>query len=248
MEKNGGKHHKYTRKSVKRSKSTGILSIPELRHAFDFIDAFIAKNIKKPLSELVAMLQKEWKKVFYKTLSKQDAMDYVKHMKSLLTRRPLSQTIKKGRKKHGGYCEALSGAPLDYEMRPGIPDEHIYAKVPAYIGSGFDNGKIQHPEMGISKDPVSGQTQYPTSTMSEVPVQKGGKTHRRRAKTNRQHKMRGGLFSGAVLDQAFMRPILSSIPPSIGQNAESSWRGQSTGPSSDVISPAYKYAMSPRFS
>lgn len=197
--------------------TSGILTIPELRHAFDFIDSAVAENIKKPVEVLVNRVQEEWKKVFYKNLSKKDAMDYVRHLKKIMTR------------KRGGY------APVNYTMRPGIENEHAYVQVPKYMAAGLNT--FQYPEIAQTQDPIHGQVQYPTA----APVSMGGRRHRKTQK-RRKH---GGM---AALQQAFIRPIPSSVPPTVGQNLESTWAGQSTGASSDVTVPNFKYMMSPKLS
>lgn len=235
-----GEKKKMTR-ATRRNKKTGskgVLSIPELRHAFDYIDLVATKNITKPASTLIKTVQKEWKKVFYRTLGKKDAMEYVARIKKSLTRR---------RRLSGGGCtssaQALNGAPVNYVMRPGIADEHTYAQVPTYMAAGLN--KFQYPEIAQSQDPVPQQTHYPTK------VSTGG--NRRLTK-----KRRGGAcaclpgisdpLKGAFFQQVATRPIPSTAPPSMGQNLESTWAGQSTGPSSDVTSHAFKYAMSPKLS
>ena len=201
--------------SVKKSKN---ITIPYLRRSFEYIEQFVNDKIhkKEKKESIIKELQKAWLHTFYVELNKTSAELYVQNrMKDYKSIHTLT-------KKHGGSM--LNGAPLDYSLRPGeyleqgnIPHNgHIlsmnnqnssYGSYVDYIYNGFTN-----PSIAQSHDPVPGQSIFP--------AQMGGRSKLRKV-SNKARKIRksgGGL--GSFLDQAFERPIISSIPSSNLQNLQ----------------------------
>lgn len=105
-------------KNITRKKKTNakVLTIPQLRKAFDTIEKE-SKHIKSPEE-----FQKLWKSVFHKSIDSKAAEAY------------LAMTSKKGksrtRKQKGGV------APIDYMLRPGI-DSSSYGNYLPYVSSGL---------------------------------------------------------------------------------------------------------------
>ena len=60
---------------------------------------------------------------------------------------------------------------------------------------------------------------------------------------NTRKMRRGGSFTGALLSQAFTRPVPSSVPPSILQDAQSGWYGKTPGASPDQIQRTPDYLL-----
>ncbi len=226
-----------------------MLTIPELRRAFEHIESFVVGNLHAPHKEAVEALQKEWELTFYKELSRADAEAYVDHVKLMhrITAGP-TRKHKKGAMAGGGG--PLAGAPLDYMTRPGLyitpgVNQGSYALVPAYVDKGFWN-----PEPGQSYDPVPGQTRFPTLTpagmgsnlVSDIGRQSQGGGSRRRRRT-----LRGGATmldaAATALKQLTMRPIPSSAPPSFLQDLQSAAYAQPLGASPEASQPAYKFQM-----
>jgi hypothetical protein len=116
-----------TRKAAGAKKS--VLSIPQLRKAFDHMDSMVEKlrkTAKHSFSDAVITYRNEWRKTFKHDLSPADASAYLKFrygMKSKQTRRS---------KTRGGSM----GAPLDYQMRPGM--NGVYGQFPSYQQEGLD--------------------------------------------------------------------------------------------------------------
>ena len=126
-----------TRKLRSGSKSNrSILTIPQLRKAFDHMDKVVEglrKKAKHSFSDAVVIYREEWRKTFKRDLSPADAAAYLKFrfgMKSSGTRR--SKT------RGGGLlgAAALGGAPLDYQLRAGV--NGAYGNFPTYQQQGLD--------------------------------------------------------------------------------------------------------------
>lgn len=212
------------------------MTIPELRRSFEHIETFVHQH--KRSKDLVKMLQEEWLKVFKKKLDKESASAFVNH------------TVKESSQSGGGQ---LTGAPLDYTTRPGLYispgiNQGSYAQVPNYVSSGFWN-----PEPGQSYDRVIGQTVYPdrtpaglgSNTVIGLKMSGGRKTQKRK----QSGKQSGGdplTTIGTALNQFLFKPIASSIPASIPQDAMSAFKGQTIGPSPLAYQNKLDYQMSPR--
>jgi hypothetical protein len=241
------------RKAPKGGKKHDVLTIPELRRAFEHIENFVVANLLAPRKELVEGLQEEWKLTFHKDLGRSDAEAYVDHVKAM---HKVTEAMTRRRRRHPhphhGGAAPLAGAPLDYTTRPGLyitpgVNQGSYALVPAYVDKGFWN-----PEPGHSYDPVPGQTRYPTLTpagmgsnlVSDIGKQSGGAKQKGRRRT-----LRGGAtFLDASLTaarQMMMRPIPSSQPPSALQDAQTAAFGQPLGASPEASQPAYRFQMAP---
>lgn len=215
-----------------------VMAIPELRRAFEHIEAYARTHAHD-----VDGLRAEWKRVFYKPLDKPSAEEYLKHMNNYSSpveeRRGATRKLRRGYAAQGGSAP-LAGAPIGYDMRPGIHitagiDAGSYAGVPKYVASGFWN-----PEIAQTYDPVPGQTAYPTRTpagMGENTVRGGacpcdmpqlggygGKATKTKTKTKR--KLRKG---GGMLGDALRGLVGSSVPSTPLQDAIRLANGQQAG-------------------
>ena len=122
-----------TRKSrtVKKTKAD-ILTIPQLRKAFDHMDAVVEslrKMSKHSFSDAVIVYREEWRKTFHRDLSPADASAYLKfrfNIKSGKTRRSRTR----------GGSLPIAGAPLDYSLRSGV--NGVYGNFPSYQTEGLD--------------------------------------------------------------------------------------------------------------
>ena len=121
---------KTRRVSGSRTNKKSILTIPQLRKAFDHMDK-VVENLRKvakhSFSDAVITYREEWRKTFKRDLSPADASAYLKFrygMKSKHTRRSRTR---------GG---ALGMAPLEYQMRPG--ETGVYGHFPSYQQAGLD--------------------------------------------------------------------------------------------------------------
>lgn len=219
-----------TRKSVVK-KSNGIYSIPELRRSFEHIESYVDKKIrlKEPKDKIVNCLTTEWKRVFFKKLTKKSANAFVKERMSHSTP---NRTLRKSR----GGSHPIAGAPLEYTTRAGVYLEP--AQIPnaeGHIGGGFgsyvpyvDKG-FWNPMPGHSFDPIQGQQRFPTST----PIGMGNNT----LKGGKRRIRRGGslLDTSSFIENAYRHPYISTSPPNISQNMNRMWYGQPGGTSPDQV-------------
>ena len=126
---------KGTRKMKKTSKlpKKHVLTIPQLRKAFDHMDKVVEhlrKIAKHSFSDAVVSYREEWRKTFKRDLPPADAAAYLKFrygLKSGKTRRA---------KTRGGAMAGSSGAPLDYQLRAGVSG--AYGNFPSYQSQGLD--------------------------------------------------------------------------------------------------------------
>jgi hypothetical protein len=246
-----------SRKTLKHKtkKEKGIFSIPELRRSFEHIEKFVNEKIasRESKDQIVKDLKKEWSHIFFKELDTKSAEAYVSDRMS----KKHSSRHRTQRKSGGAGAQLpntatpIAGAPLDYTTRAGIylaPGQiptsagHLplsdggkssFGSFVQYVDKGFWN-----PEPGQQRDPVPGQTRFPTS----VPAGMGSNKVSGGGKKNKTRKLRrGGGLMPATLSQAFMRPISSSSPPSILQDYQDMWYGKDVGSSPDQIQRGVNY-------
>lgn len=189
---------------VKRTrKQKGLMTIPELRKAFDHMESFTSRLLQKKLDTKARRkeFQSEWMRVFHHSVDDKAADAYLsfesKKSKKSGTRR----------KMRGG--QVLAGAPLDYTTRPGMHSP--YGVFPAYVNSGF---AIYDKINQDSLDATCGQDitpKLPADLGSNAVSQKGGK--RSRKNTRRNRKQMGGFPTMAEFAQAVsFRPFSASAP------------------------------------
>jgi hypothetical protein len=206
-----------TKKAKKQTESGHIMTIPELRRAFEHVETFVEIHSQMPKKELVEAFQKEWRLTFKKEVDEESATAYVEHALAELPKKHPKHRRHYGGAMRGGAMRGgamLEGAPILQDTRPGVytvpgVNEHSYAQVPAYVDKGFQN-----PEQARGYDPVAGQTHYVTRTPAGLGSnQAGGKRQ-----TKKQKQQRGGM---AALNELGFKPIPSSSPPSTLQIVQS---------------------------
>lgn len=245
-----------TRRHQSSKKTKGVYSIPELRRSFEHIEEYIDQKIalRESKEKLVRDIRKEWSKVFFKELDKKSAEAFVSER--LSKRHPSRHRTHRKRGGAGAQLAntytPIAGAPNDYTTRQGIylapgqiPDKagHLplsdggksnFGSYVQYVDKGFWN-----PEPGRSYDPVPGQTRFPTST----PVGMGDNTVHFASKGGSRRKTRRGGAAGALLSQAFTRPIPSDAPPGVLQDMQDMWHGKQLGPSPDQVQRGVDYKL-----
>jgi hypothetical protein len=217
-----------TRRNSARKSEKGIASIPELRRAFEHVEEVVDRKVKQKASkeEISKELRKEWYGVFSKSLDKKSADAYVEERMMQKGRR-VTRRARSSRSKGG--AQAIAGAPLDYMTRQGIylaPGQiptaqgHLplssgapsaFGSYVQYVDKGFWN-----PEPGQSYDPVPGQPPWPV-----VPAGMGSNV----VKGGKRALRRGGSLQ-SVLSQMTTRPISSSVPAGVLQDAQDGWYGK----------------------
>jgi hypothetical protein len=243
--------------SAKGKQSKGIYSIPELRRSFEHIEEFVDSCISSKISkeQIIKDLRKEWSQTFFKDLDKKSAEAFV----SGRMKKKHSSRHRTLRRRGGAGAQLantntpIAGAPPDYTTRQGIylapgqiPDKagHLplsdggksnFGSYVEYVDRGFSVGV---PMPGQSFDPVPGQTRFPTS----VPVGMGSNTVHFGHKGGKRRTRRGGSM-GAILSEAFQRPISASAPPGILQDMQDMWYGREVGPSPDQVQRGINYQL-----
>jgi hypothetical protein len=127
---------KGTRKVKKTTRSVNkhILTIPQLRKAFDHMDKVVErlrKTAKHSFSDAVVSYREEWRKTFKRDLPPADAAAYLKFRYGLKAGK-----TRRSKTRGGAMSGALAGAPLDYQLRAGVAG--TYGNFPSYQSQGLD--------------------------------------------------------------------------------------------------------------
>lgn len=193
---------KQTRKAKK-----AVQTIPELRKAFDHIEKVAKQGVS------IETFQNEWRKTFSHDLDSTAAESFLRfHSKKGKT--------KKAQK---GGAAPLAGAPLDYTTRPGTFDTP-YGSFLDYISSGFNfYDKLNTNSFVPTQCGKENITPQLAANMGSNKVGGGGTRKRQR----------GGAFpSLSELATALsFRPIPSTQPSSVLQDAQTAFKGQTLPPS-----------------
>ncbi len=191
-----------------RKAKRAIQTIPQLRKAFDHIEKIAKQGVS------LEAFQKEWAKVFSHEIDAEAAQSFLQfHSKKGKTRKM----------KQKGGSAPLAGAPLDFTTRPGTYDTP-YGSFLEYISSGFNfYDKINQDSFVPTQCGKENITPQLAANMGSNKVG-GGRTRRRQ---------RGGAFpSLSELATALtFRPIPSSQPTSVLQDAQTAFKGQTLPPS-----------------
>jgi hypothetical protein len=170
------------RKTRKRLAKSRTASIPALKQSFDSLNQEVNDILRSSASskQQVKKFQTVWRRIFGRPVDALAAEAYLK-VKSRV----------KSRKQRGG---ALQGAPVDFQVRPGVDGSH--GSFNPYVSSGFSFGNtINQPGMFQSCG-----TENSTAT---VPAGMGS------------NSFRGGGFMQAASDALFSlstRPLAPSVP------------------------------------
>jgi hypothetical protein len=218
------------KKQGTRKVKKGVMTIPQLRKAFDHIERFTGSLLKqtKDAGERRKAFQKEWQKVFHRSVDDKSANAYLEFEEKKSGKKSGS------RKQKGGA--PLSGAPLDYSTRPGI--DGIYGVFPAYITSGFDFYNDINKQAPVAGCGVENTTPKVPLSIGSNEVQKGGKR-----KTRKSKRQGGGAFPSLSEFATAMtfRPMTSTNPPSMSYTAQMDFKGLPSPPSSvaNTATPPY---------
>lgn len=171
-------------------KSTGGMTVPQLRKSFEHIESYAKKHD-------ISAFRKEWKKTFGKPISEHAAKDYISFLKS--------------NDSQSGGGTPLAGAPLDYTLRAGA-DPSTAAHVPPYVQSGFGFANMDSFRMMSGKEDIS--PRIPADMGSNAVG--GGKRKTRKFKKSQK----GGAFPSVSTAVAEMmsRPLAMNSPPHVGND------------------------------
>lgn len=200
------------------------MTIGDLRKSLDHIRVYSERLIRtgggNVTKEKAREFASEWKKTFGKTLSLKASEQYLTHLKC--TKNTMKKLGRTRKYRGGAQSTLLTGAPMAYETRPGT--DLPYGNFLKYVDSGFFN-----PEPAIQAD-CGKQT-------GVLPY----------ANTGSNKMNGGGIFSGLTnfVSALGQRPFIAQNPPTVGNDAQTSWKGQTIGPGPNSYDTAYKYMSSP---
>lgn len=200
--------------------SSGILSIPALRKAFETIQGKAIDLASGTIdNKAVKEFMGDWQQEFRKSISEESAKTYLEHIKAMgLTKKRTLKTAST-RKQRGG------AAPLDHQTAPGVYG--TYGNFPAYVASGFEVGVPRISQLEgwgrvdttplVSRDIGSGMIN---------PLNGGGKRAAKKTTTRRLKPRRGNRKQ-----KGGDRILLSTNPTTVIADGVSYWKGQSLPPS-----------------
>jgi len=199
---------KGTRRRNPKALSARALTIPELKSAFESVDAETHKLLKAglPQAEQTKKFQAIWKSHFHRAVSKEAAESYLQ-VKRATGIRPV---VKKGTRKMKGGAGALAGAPLDHMTGPGVSGS--YGSFPAYQAQGLSFYNTIN-QSGIAQE--CGTKDFTPN----VPETIGS-----------NEALKGGGMSD-LLHVTENRPIASAAPPGVLQDIQQYWQGRPLGAS-----------------
>ncbi len=210
-----------------RKVKKGLMTIPQLRKAFDHIENYTTSLLKstKDATERRKAFQKEWKKVFHRDVDDKSANAYIEFEEKKVGKSKGTRKQKGGQR---GGAAILTGAPLDYSTRPGI--DGIYGTFPAYVSSGLVFYNDINKEAPLAGCGTENTTPKVPISIGSNEVQKGGR------RTRKNKRQGGGAFpSISEFAQAMsFRPVPASAPPSMVYTAQMDFKGTPSPPSSQA--------------
>lgn len=228
-------------KSATRKHKQTMMTIPQLRKAFDHIESFTKGLLarEKDAKKRRRAFQEEWMKVFHRSVDDKSADAYLQ-----FEAKKSKKSGKTRRMKGGG---PLGGAPLDYSTRPGIYG--VYGTFPEYISGGFATFGDSTNKMAIQEgcnsaaEAAKFQAPYTGFGAASLVAQKGGKSRKGKGK-NRSRKLKGGAFPSIheFASAASFRPLVASAPPSAMYTTMMDYKGAQPYPSAlaNTDNPPYK--------
>lgn len=211
-----------TRKHGTRGK-THVLSIPQLRKSFDYLENWVASHITTAkIAKLVPEFQKEWKKLFHRDIEAPIAKTYLE----------IKAQFQGPNRRHQKGGNMLVGAPLDYTTQPGV--QGVYGNYPDYVASGFT---IRPEESVTAMCGKENTTAVVPATLGSNFV--GGKRRKMTRKCERRRQTGGSLTD--IMSSIAERPISNLSPPTSGSIVEMGTKGVDTSvtvPSQITYTPA----------
>lgn len=198
------------------------MSIPELKRSFDALDHATDAILrgKKAPAQQVKDFQAAWRRIFGRPVEASAASAYLQVK---------GRSVGKGtrRSQKGGATAALSGAPLDFQTRPGI--DGVHGSFPPYLTSGLGfYDKINQEGMFQDCGKVDITPQISASMGSNKALLGGGGSGGKSQK--------GGGLLGTLSDASFVlahRPLGTPMgtPPTVFNDIQTYWNGRQLGAS-----------------
>ena len=199
-----------------RKRRATPMTLPELKGTFDRLRKGCHEIIRstKDTKQRIRNFQTLWKELFHRPVDAMAAESYLRVMERGSKHR---KTMSK--KQKGGA--ALSGAPIDFQTRPGV--DGVHGSFPQYLTSGLSFYNTINQE-GMFKDcGVKDITPAVPDTLGSNKALAGG-----------------GPISDALYTVT-KTPIEASVPPSPFQDAQNAWRGLPLGASPNASQNPLKF-------
>jgi len=205
------------RKTQKRTNKKTLMTIPQLRSAFEHLDHTALQLKGKDKETQIREFQAAWKSIFSRDVSPKAVEAYLAVKQGEGSKK--RSTRRKGRAQKGGSL--LTGAPLDFQTRPGI--DGVSGSFPAYVGSGLSfydniNQQARAADCGV-KD-----------FSPKIPAGLG----------SNQAGGANTMFSDFASAVTF-KPFESTVPSSVYQDVRSAYLGQPLPPSPAVEAHTWKF-------
>ena len=211
----------------------GLMTIPQLRKAFDHMHGLAEKLVKQKRGDSqVAEFQREWMKTFGKPVNKAHTVAYLNHVAG----------IGSNKSQKGGSSSAtapLGGAPLDYSLQPGLYLSQGSLPVAAsgsQSGGGAYGNFLQYLAGGFDVGVPARANQMQCGQVDQTPILRAGlgdntyfaKAGGRRRTLRRSRKQTGG-----------MRWFAATNPSSFARDIADGWQGAGVGPSPSATDPTW---------
>lgn len=232
--KSGAGSGRRFRKTRKTSNKSTIMSIPQIRTGLQYIDKYGKMALEKTddIRQAAVDFANEWYAVFQKKLSMDDAIAYMKHVRTM-------GTSDRSKQKGGS-------APVDYVMRPGLSEGAVpHGVFLPYVNSGFEVGV---PKMSSTDLCAAGGTPalLPFNDTGSHTIGVGSMKGGGRGRRSLRKQAGAGASFMDTLKQVWSHPA-PAVPSTVLSDAVGAWRGQSIGPGGDSTTRAYGY-VAPQYS
>ena len=185
-------------------------------------------------------IQKAWHRIFDCSLDKESAEGFVAQFRGTEEMKKKSKTTRRRNRKQSGGG-GITGAPVAYQMGPGVPSAQTYGHFPTDVSK---DAQSQHDldvyyNSGMSRTAGTELWRFPT-----VPPGMGSnKVGGARSSRKKVRKQKGGAAPSLsqIMSNISQLPMMATVPPSSVNTAYASWSGQPPAPSSDPTAHTWKY-------
>lgn len=209
------------KKTQKRNNKKTLMTIPQLRSAFEHLDQKAMQLKGKDKEIQIQEFQAAWKAVFFRDVSPKAVEAYlaVKHAERGSAGK--RSTRRKTRRQSGGGAP-LVGAPLDFQTRPGI--DGVSGSFPAYVGAGLSFYDTVNQQARMADCGVKDFSPKIPPTLGSNQAGGGGPA----------------MLSDFASALTF-KPFESTVPSSVYQDVRSAYLGAPLPPSPSVEDHTWKF-------
>ena len=212
------------RKTQKKGQKKTLMTIPQLRSAFEHLDQKALSLKGKDKDMQIQEFQAAWKAVFSRDVSPKAVEAYlaVKHAeRGASKKRSTRRKSRRGANQSGGAAMPLAGAPFnDFQTRPGI--DGVSGSFPAYVDKGLS-----------FYDTINQHARMADCGVKDFSPKVGGNMGSNQAG--------GGTVITDFASALTFKPFESTVPSSVYQDARSAYLGAPLPPSPSVEDHTWKF-------